>query len=73
VALGIASDQRFGSLKKSVAVDIFMGIFRLESRWGEDAHQFRPSRWLDGTVSKGEAIGPYANLYAVLSIPLRDC
>jgi cytochrome P450 len=56
-----------------VAFDVFMGMFRLESRWGEDAHQFRPSRWLDGTVSKGEAIGPYANLYAVPSIPLRDC
>ncbi|KAJ7189580.1 cytochrome P450 [Mycena pura] len=37
---------------------------RLESRWGEDAlaHKFRPSRWLDGTVHQGEAIGPYANL-----------
>ncbi|KAJ7824152.1 cytochrome P450 [Mycena leptocephala] len=42
---------------------------RLESRWGEDAHQFRPSRWLDGTVSKGEAIGPYANLLTFLGSP----
>ncbi|KAF7369505.1 Cytochrome P450 [Mycena venus] len=38
---------------------------RLESRWGEDAHEFRPSRWIDGIVSKGEAIGPYANLSVV--------
>ncbi|KAJ7920916.1 cytochrome P450 [Mycena leptocephala] len=42
---------------------------RLESRWGEDAHQFRPSRWLDGTISKGEAIGPYANLLTFLGGP----
>ncbi|KAJ7924137.1 cytochrome P450, partial [Mycena leptocephala] len=34
----------------------------LESRWGMDAHKFRPSRWLDGTVHQGEAVGPYANL-----------
>jgi len=42
---------------------------RLESRWGEDAHEFRPSRWLEGTVSKGEAVGPYANLLTFLGGP----
>ncbi|KAJ7193410.1 cytochrome P450 [Mycena pura] len=45
---------------------------RLESRWGEDAHKFRPSRWLDGTVHQGEAIGPYANLLSFLGGP-RVC
>ncbi|KAF8187837.1 cytochrome P450 [Mycena galopus ATCC 62051] len=34
---------------------------RLESRWGKDAHQFNPTRWLDGEVLKGTAVGPYAN------------
>ncbi|KAF7378365.1 Cytochrome P450 [Mycena sanguinolenta] len=28
---------------------------RLESRWGGDAHQFRPSRWVDGTIQQGQA------------------
>ncbi|KAJ7806801.1 cytochrome P450 [Mycena olivaceomarginata] len=45
---------------------------RLESRWGKDAHEFRPSRWLDGGVFKGEAIGPYANLLSFLGGP-RTC
>ncbi|KAJ7198990.1 cytochrome P450 [Mycena pura] len=35
---------------------------RMETRWGDDANTFRPGRWLDGTVQRGEAIGPYANL-----------
>ncbi|KAF7336142.1 Cytochrome P450 [Mycena venus] len=29
---------------------------RLQSRWGEDAHRFRPSRWIDGTVVQGQAV-----------------
>ncbi|KAF7378349.1 Cytochrome P450 [Mycena sanguinolenta] len=45
---------------------------RLQSRWGEDAHQFRPSRWLDGTIKQGQAVGPYANLLAFLGGP-RVC
>ncbi|KAJ7091293.1 cytochrome P450 [Mycena crocata] len=42
---------------------------RLESRWGVDAHEFRLSRWIDGTISKGEAVGPYANLLSFLGGP----
>ncbi|KAJ7663645.1 cytochrome P450 [Mycena olivaceomarginata] len=45
---------------------------RLESRWGKDAHEFKPSRWLDGGVFKGEAVGPYANLLSFLGGP-RTC
>ncbi|KAJ7220905.1 cytochrome P450 [Mycena pura] len=37
---------------------------RMASRWGNDADKFRPTRWLDGTVHRGEAVGPYANLLA---------
>ncbi|KAJ7764292.1 cytochrome P450 [Mycena metata] len=42
---------------------------RLQSRWGEDTHQFRPSRWIDGTVVQGQAVGPYANLLSFLGGP----
>ncbi|KAF7356164.1 Cytochrome P450 [Mycena venus] len=45
---------------------------RLESRWGEDAQEFKPSRWLDGPTFKGEAVGPYANLLSFLGGP-RMC
>ncbi|KAF8177935.1 cytochrome P450, partial [Mycena galopus ATCC 62051] len=45
---------------------------RLESRWGTDAHDFNPSRWLDGTVTQGTAIGPYANLLSFSGGP-RSC
>ncbi|KAF7296161.1 Cytochrome P450 [Mycena chlorophos] len=34
----------------------------LESRWGKDADEFNPYRWLDGSVPQGSALGPYANL-----------
>ncbi|KAJ7886866.1 cytochrome P450 [Mycena olivaceomarginata] len=42
---------------------------RLESFWGDDAHKFRPSRWIDGTISQGQAVGPYANLLAFFGGP----
>ncbi|KAF7350059.1 Cytochrome P450 [Mycena venus] len=45
---------------------------RLESSWGTDAHEFNPSRWLDGTAYRGEAVGPYANLLSFLGGP-RTC
>ncbi|KAJ7355278.1 cytochrome P450 [Mycena albidolilacea] len=41
----------------------------LESCWGKDAYEFRPSRWLDGGVFKGEAVSPYANLLSFLGGP----
>ncbi|KAJ7857243.1 cytochrome P450 [Mycena olivaceomarginata] len=40
---------------------------RLTSVWGEDAEEFKPSRWLDGnTTSAGTSLGPYSNLLAFL-------
>ncbi|KAJ6528093.1 cytochrome P450 [Mycena capillaripes] len=56
-------------VKGQVVVVAIASYQRLQSRWGEDAHEFRPSRWLDATVSKGEAIGPYANLLTFLGGP----
>ncbi|KAJ7292658.1 cytochrome P450 [Mycena rebaudengoi] len=37
---------------------------RLEAIWGADADEFKPSRWLSGNPSKGQSLGPYANLLA---------
>ncbi|KAJ7182402.1 cytochrome P450 [Mycena crocata] len=42
---------------------ITLGLAGLDSCWGDDAHIFKPSRWIDGTPCRGEAIGPYANLW----------
>ncbi|KAF7790941.1 hypothetical protein EIP86_001900 [Pleurotus ostreatoroseus] len=38
------------------------GYNRDSELWGEDAHVFRPERWLDGTVKKSVNIGVYNNL-----------
>ncbi|KAJ6481549.1 cytochrome P450 [Mycena vitilis] len=45
---------------------------RRTSIWGEDAHEFRPSRWIDGTITQGHSLGPYANLLSFLGGP-RVC
>ncbi|KAJ7062480.1 cytochrome P450 [Mycena amicta] len=42
---------------------------RLESRWGTDADNFDPSRWIEGRVPQSDTIGPYANLLAFSSGP----
>ncbi|KAF7358689.1 Cytochrome P450 [Mycena sanguinolenta] len=41
---------------------------RHDSRWGENPDEFRPARWLEGTIAKGNAIGPYSNLFVIRSI-----
>ncbi|KAJ7643402.1 cytochrome P450 [Mycena polygramma] len=45
---------------------------RLPSRWGDDADEFNPSRWLEGRTYQGEAISPYANLLSFFGGP-RIC
>ncbi|KAF8172705.1 cytochrome P450 [Pholiota molesta] len=46
---------------------------RLPSLWGDDADEFKPSRWLDGRDLATEgSIGPYANLLSFLGGP-RAC
>ncbi|KAJ7058304.1 cytochrome P450 [Mycena amicta] len=57
-------DRTFGS----VAIHV-PRRHRLESRWGTDADTFDPSRWIEGRVPQGDAIGPYANLLAFSSGP----
>ncbi|KAJ7815610.1 cytochrome P450 [Mycena leptocephala] len=45
---------------------------RLASRWGNDSDEFKPSRWIDGTIQDENIIGPYANL-GVFSGGPRTC
>ncbi|KAJ7635117.1 cytochrome P450 [Roridomyces roridus] len=46
---------------------------RLDSLWGPDAHEFKPSRWLGGAAYQGGGtVGPYANLLAFFGGP-RTC
>ncbi|KAJ7442364.1 cytochrome P450 [Mycena galericulata] len=55
-------------IRKGQVVTVAIASYqRLESRWGADAHAFKPSRWIEGTAYQGEAIGPYANLLTFLS------
>ncbi|KAJ7018930.1 cytochrome P450 [Mycena alexandri] len=58
-------------IEKGQIVSIAIAAFqRLESRWGKDAHEFNPNRWLQGSAYKGaEALGPYANLLSFLGGP----
>ncbi|KAJ7124219.1 cytochrome P450 [Mycena epipterygia] len=60
-------------LRKGQLVTMALAAYqRDESRWGKDAHEFKPSRWIEGTVYQGEAVGPYANLLSFLGGP-RTC
>ncbi|KAJ7819967.1 cytochrome P450 [Mycena leptocephala] len=60
------------SVRQGQTVTAALGSYqRVESRWGSDPHEFRPSRWLDGSVQKGEAFGPYANLLVMPLIIFR--
>jgi cytochrome P450 len=54
---------------------IFMALAayqRQEPLWGSDAHEFKPSRWLEGDPCTGPALGPYAKLLSFLGGP-RVC
>ncbi|KAJ7650920.1 cytochrome P450 [Roridomyces roridus] len=72
----VTSDgQRLSQLpvKKGQAIMIAIASYhRLEALWGEDAHEFNPSRWLDGNPCKGNALGPYGHLLSFLGGP-RVC
>ncbi|KAJ7618289.1 cytochrome P450 [Mycena polygramma] len=69
----ISTGEHISQIPISKGQLILLGIVsyhRLESRWGKDALEFNPGRWLDGTASKGEAVGPYANLSVNLIDPV---
>ncbi|KAJ7085203.1 cytochrome P450 [Mycena belliarum] len=58
-----ASGERITAMlvrKGQLVTEAIASYHRLESQWGTDAEDFRPSRWIDGSVNKGEAIGPWS-------------
>ncbi|KAJ7504760.1 cytochrome P450 [Mycena galericulata] len=60
-------------VKKGQAIMIAIASYhRLEALWGADAHRFDPSRWLEGSPCKGNALGPYGHLLSFLGGP-RVC
>ncbi|KAF7303889.1 Cytochrome P450 [Mycena indigotica] len=56
-------------IQKGQYVYIAIGSYhRLSSIWGEDANEFKPSRWLQPEQPcKGTALGPYASLLTFLA------
>jgi cytochrome P450 len=62
ICVAIGSYNRYSSIP--VHTESVHTLCRLESIWGPDAHEFKPSRWLDGTPYTADAphIGPYSNL-----------
>ncbi|KAF7327115.1 Cytochrome P450 [Mycena kentingensis (nom. inval.)] len=54
-------------VRKGQIITVNIGSYqRQPQRWGPDPHVFRPSRWLDGSVYTGDAVGPYANMLSFL-------
>ncbi|KAJ6541672.1 cytochrome P450 [Mycena capillaripes] len=52
-------------IKKGQFIHLAVGAYqRMEALWGTDAHEFKPSRWLEGDPCAGQALGPYAHLLA---------
>ncbi|KAF7358691.1 Cytochrome P450 [Mycena sanguinolenta] len=66
------SGERISQIPVRKGQIVIVGIAsyqRHDLRWGENPNVFRPARWLEGTVSKGDAIGPYSNLLTFLGGP----
>ncbi|KAJ7447232.1 cytochrome P450 [Mycena latifolia] len=60
-------------IRKGQFIFLAVGAYqRLETLWGPDADDFKPSRWLEGDPCTGQALGPYAQLLAFLGGP-RVC
>ncbi|KAJ7825430.1 cytochrome P450 [Mycena leptocephala] len=56
-------------VKKGQSIMIAIASYhRLEDLWGTDAHKFDPSRWLEKTPCKGNALGPYGHLFRKSSL-----
>ncbi|KAJ7250349.1 cytochrome P450 [Mycena rebaudengoi] len=60
-------------IRKGQIVNLAIASYqRLESLWGPDANEWKPSRWIEGTTYKGDALGPYSNLLSFFGGP-RAC
>ncbi|KAJ7262937.1 cytochrome P450 [Mycena rebaudengoi] len=60
-------------IQKGQIITLASGSYqRLESLWGSDADEWKPSRWIEGTMYKGDAVGPYSNLLSFFGGP-RVC
>ncbi|KAF7363187.1 Cytochrome P450 [Mycena venus] len=57
-------------IKKGQCLYVAIAAYqRIASIWGSDAHEFRPSRWLEEKPCKGQALGPYASLLTFFGGP----
>ncbi|KAF8186856.1 cytochrome P450 [Mycena galopus ATCC 62051] len=57
-------------IKKGQCFHVAIAAYhRLESVWGPDAREFKPSRWLQPDPCKGPALGPHASLLAFFGGP----
>lgn len=72
VPLGTPVKSRNGGTFSSVVVPkdstIFISIGAVNKRkatWGEDAHEFRPERWLEGKIEGG--VGVYSHMLTFLA------
>ncbi|KAJ7760796.1 cytochrome P450 [Mycena olivaceomarginata] len=57
-------------IKKGQCLYVAIAAYhRLESIWGPDAGEFKPSRWLEKDLCKGPALGPHASLLTFFGGP----